>query len=76
MLERMVRKLLKLIGLEEVSDQDVIRFIRFWKLDKLPGHYVFMLISVFPVIELVGKKLSEETIDWSDLKFDEDAIQN
>ena len=35
MLESIVRKVFNLIGLEELSDQDVIRFIRFSKLDNL-----------------------------------------
>ena len=45
-------------------------FIRSWKLERLPPHYIFMTISVFPVIEMVIKKLSEETIDWSEIDFE------
>lgn len=67
MLESIVRKLFKLIGFEEISDQDIIRFIRFSKLDKLPPHLLFALTTIFPIIELIVKRLMSESIDWSQL---------
>lgn len=70
MLERLVRKVLKICGIVEASDEQVLMFIRSWKLERLPPHYIFMTISIFPVIEMVIKKLSEETIDWSEIDFE------
>ena len=67
MLEAIVRKLFKIIGFEEVSDQDLLRFIRFSKLDKLPPHLLFALTTIFPIIELIVKRLLREKIDWSEL---------
>jgi len=67
MLEAIVRKLFKIIGFEEVSDQDLLRFIRFSKLDKLPPHLLFALTTIFPIIELIVKRLLREEIDWSEL---------
>ena len=67
MLENIVRKLFKIIGFEEVSDQDLLRFIRFSKLDKLPPHLLFALTTIFPILELIVKRLLREEIDWSQL---------
>jgi hypothetical protein len=67
MLESIVRKLFKMIGFEEISDQDIIRFIRFAKLDKLPPHLLFALTTIFPIIELIVKRLLSENIDWTQL---------
>jgi hypothetical protein len=67
MLENIVRKVFKLIGLQELSDQDLLRFIRFSKLDKLPPHLLFALTTIFPIIELIVKRLLSESIDWSAL---------
>jgi hypothetical protein len=67
MLEGIVRKLFKIIGFEEVSDQDLLRFIRFSKLDKLPPHLLFALTTIFPIIEIIVKRLLREEIDWSQL---------
>lgn len=67
MLENIVRKLFKIVGFEEVSDQDLLRFIRFSKLDKLPPHLLFALTTIYPIIELIIKRLMSESIDWSAL---------
>lgn len=67
MLEGIVRKLFRIIGFEEVSDQDLLRFIRFSKLDKLPPHLLFALTTIFPIIEIIVKRLLREEIDWSQL---------
>ena len=70
MLERLVRKILKMCGVGDATDEQILMFIRAWKLEKLPPHYIFMTISVFPIIEMVLKRLSEETIDWSEIDFE------
>lgn len=67
MLESIVRKLFRLIGMEEVSDQDLIRFIRFTKLDKLPPHLLFAFTTIFPILEIIIKRLMREEIDWTQL---------
>jgi hypothetical protein len=67
MLEGIVRKLFKIVGFQEVSDQDLLRFIRFSKLDKLPPHLLFALTTIYPIIELIIKRLMSESIDWSEL---------
>ena len=71
MLEKLVRKSLKMIGLQELTEDDVLRVVQFFKLQRLPAHYTFMLISIFPIIQMIVKKLSEENIDWSELEFEE-----
>ena len=67
MLESIVRKLFKLIGFEEVSDQDVLRFIRFSKLDKLPPHLLFAFTTIYPILEIIVRRLMKEEIDWSEI---------
>jgi hypothetical protein len=67
MLESIVRKLFKLIGFEEVSDQDVLRFIRFSKLDKLPPHLLFAFTTIYPILEIIVRRLMKEEIDWSEV---------
>jgi hypothetical protein len=67
MLESIVRKVFNLIGLEELSDQDVIRFIRFSKLDNLPPHLLFALTTIYPILEVIIKRVMKEKIDWSAL---------
>lgn len=67
MLESIVRKLFKIIGLQDLNDQDVLRFIRFSKLDKLPPHLLFALTTIYPILELIVKRLMREEIDWSAL---------
>ena len=67
MLESIVRKLFKLIGFEEVSDQDVLRFIRFSKLDKLPPHLLFAFTTIYPILEIIVRRLMKEEMDWSEV---------
>ena len=67
MLESIVRKVFKLIGWEEMSDQDVLRFIRFAKLDKLPPHLLFAFTTIYPILEIIVKRLMKEEIDWSEV---------
>ena len=67
MLENVLRKLLKHIGLIDVSDQDLIRLSRFLKLDRLPPYVVFGLASVYPILELAIKKIQNSETDFSEL---------
>ena len=67
MLESIVRKLFKIVGFEEISDQDVLRFIRFAKLGKLPPHLLFDFTTIFPILEIIVKRLMKEEIDWSEV---------
>ncbi len=67
MLDRLVRKLFLQIGIEDISQDDITRFISFTKLDKLDHKYTFALITIFPVLELIIKKIKSEHIDFTEL---------
>jgi len=67
MLEKLIRRIMAHIGAEDISNEDVIRICRTFKLEKLPSHYLFLLLSVMPVIEMVFKRLQMEEIDWTEL---------
>jgi hypothetical protein len=67
MLGNVVRKLLRHVGLTELSENDVMSFIRVTGLDKLPPHIIFLLVSIMPIIELVVKRLQNQEIDFGDL---------
>lgn len=67
MLVSVVKSLFKHLGCNEMSEADILGVIRTFKLDKLPPHYIFMLSSVMPVLELIIKKLMHEEIDYSAL---------
>jgi len=67
MLVSVVRNIFKHIGATELSDSDVLGIIRTFKLDKLPPHYIFLLSSIQPIIELIVAKLLKEEIDYSAL---------
>jgi hypothetical protein len=67
MLEKLVRKIASSLGVEELTNEDVIRIVRKWKLEKLPSSYLFMALSIYPVVEMLLRKLAEERIDWSEL---------
>jgi hypothetical protein len=74
MLERLVRRLmLAIFSMEDLSDEDIIRVCRKFKLEKLPSHYLVMFMSILPIIEMIIKKLSIEKLDWSDLVQDSDG---
>lgn len=62
--------MLALFHVEELTDQDIIRICRRLNLEKLPSHYLVMLMSIMPVIEMIIKKLSLSKLDWSDLVED------
>ena len=67
MLVSVVKSIFKHIGCNEMSEADVLGVIRTFKLDKQPPHYIFMLSSVMPILELIIKKLMKEEIDYSAL---------
>ena len=67
MLIGVVKSLFKHIGCNEMSEADILGVIRTFKLDKLPPHYIFMLSSVLPILELIIKKLMHEEIDYTAL---------
>lgn len=67
MLVGVVRKVFSYMGMTQLSEADVLGFIKKTKMDKLPSHYVFMLVTIMPILELVIKKLMKEDIDFSEL---------
>ncbi len=67
MLEKLIRKFFAQFGITDLSSEDVLRFVRYTKLDKLPNSYLFALTTVYPVIELVINKLQKEDIDFEEL---------
>ena len=67
MLENLIRKVFLQIGIEDISTEDITRFISFSKLDKLDAKYTFALVTIFPILELIIKKIKAEHIDFSDL---------
>jgi len=75
MLEKLVRKIMSNIGVEDLSNEDCIRIIRTFKLEKLPPHYLFMAISVLPVVEMIIRKLTLEELDWTELVDEENVTQ-
>lgn len=67
MLENLVRKIFLQIGFEDISTEDITRFIAFSKLGKLDAKYTFALVTIFPVLELIIKKIKAEHIDFSEM---------
>tara|TARA_E500000331_G_scaffold338252_1_gene367283 strand:- start:558 stop:773 length:216 start_codon:yes stop_codon:yes gene_type:complete len=66
-MQALVKQWFAQIGVNELSDNDVLSVIRTFKLDKLSQQYVFMLKMVSPIVFLILSKLQDETIDWGDL---------
>jgi hypothetical protein len=67
LLEKLIRKFFAQFGITELTSEDILRFVRFTKLDKLPNSYLFALTTVYPIIELVINKLQKEDIDFEEL---------
>tara|TARA_B100000902_G_C26600000_1_gene570015 strand:+ start:223 stop:438 length:216 start_codon:yes stop_codon:yes gene_type:complete len=67
MLVSIVRKAFQHIGIEQLGESDCLNVIRILKLDKLPASYVFMLSSLMPIIELIIKKLTNESVSFDNL---------
>mgnify|MGYP006114359329 CR=1 FL=1 len=68
MLEKLVKKLVGIVGIEDLSNEDCIRIVRRLNLDKLKPHHLFLLNSCAPIITMCIKQLQMETIDWSELE--------
>lgn len=68
MLESIVRRLCRQIGIQELSEQDVLNVIRHTGLNKLGASHVVILASILPALEMICKKLRQENIDWGDLE--------
>jgi hypothetical protein len=67
MLEKLIRKFFAQFGITDLSSEDILRFVRHTKLDKLPNSYLFALTTVYPIIELIINKLQKEDIDFEEL---------
>lgn len=70
MTAKIVRKIFSYVGVHNLSDEDVLSFIRITKMDRLPPHLIVVLGTCLPLIEIVVKRLMEEQIDWGDLTQD------
>lgn len=66
-MQTLVKQWFAQIGVNELSDNDVLSVIRTFRLDKLSQQYVFMLKMISPMVFLILSKLQDETIDWGDL---------
>lgn len=68
MTERLVRRLFNYCGVRNLSDEDVLSFVRTVKLDRLPPHMIIILGTCLPLIEMAIKRLMDEQIDWGSLE--------
>jgi hypothetical protein len=68
MTERLIRRIFSYVGVNNLSDEDVLSFCRSTKLDRLPPHLIIVLGTCLPLIELAIKRLMNETIEWGDLE--------
>lgn len=66
MLNGVVRRLFANFDME-LSDENIVAFIRATGLSKLPVQYVWLLSTIAPFIEMILNKLKNENIDWGDL---------
>lgn len=67
MLNNVVRRFFRNLGVHDLTDEQCIGFIKVIGLDKLPVHYAVVLSTLMPVIEIIVAKLKNEQIDWGDL---------
>ena len=70
MTERIVRKLFSYVGVNNLSDEDLLSFVRVTKLDRLPPHLVVVVGTCLPLMEIAVKRLLDEQINWGDLSED------
>lgn len=70
MTARIVRKIFAYAGIQSLSDEDVLSFIRVTKMDRLPPHIIVVLGTCLPLLEMVLKRLMDEQIDWGNLEED------
>ena len=68
MTESMFKKLFGYVGVNNLSDEDVLSFIRVTKLDRLPPHLVVVVGTCLPLMEIAVKRLLDEQINWGDLE--------
>ena len=68
MTEKIVRRLFSFVGVRNLSDEDVLSFVRVSKLDRLPPHLLIVVGTCLPLLEIAVKRLMNETIDWGDLE--------
>jgi|TARA_A100001011_G_C14310271_1_gene845225 hypothetical protein len=68
MTERIVKKLFGYVGVNNLSDEDVLGFIRVTKLDRLPPHLIVVVGTCLPLLEIAVKRLMDEQINWGDLE--------
>lgn len=68
MTERLVRRLFAYVGVRNLSDEDVLSFVRTTKLDRLPPHLIIMVGTCLPLLEIAVKRLMHESIDWGELE--------
>jgi hypothetical protein len=67
---KLVRKLFSYVGVQSLSDEDVLAFISITKLDRLPPHLIVVLSTCMPLLEIALRRLINEQIDWGDLTKD------
>ena len=70
MTERIARKLFSYVGVNNMSDEDLLSFIRVVKLDRLPPHLIVVIGTCLPLMEIAVKRLMDEQINWGDLSED------
>tara|TARA_B100000214_G_scaffold302142_1_gene232706 strand:- start:914 stop:1129 length:216 start_codon:yes stop_codon:yes gene_type:complete len=70
MTERIARKLFSYVGVNNLSDEDLLSFIRVVKLDRLPPHLIVVIGTCLPLMEIAVKRLMDEQINWGDLSED------
>lgn len=68
MTERLVRRLFSYCGVRNLSDEDVLSFVRTVKLDRLPPHMIIILGTCLPLLEIAIRRLMDEQIDWGSLE--------
>lgn len=68
MTERIVKKLFSYVGVRNLSEEDILSFIRVTKLDRLPPHLIVVVGTCLPLLEIAVKRLMDEQINWGDLE--------
>jgi hypothetical protein len=67
MTEKLIRRMFSYVGVNNLSDEDVLSFCRTTKLDRLPPHLIIILGTCLPLIEIAIRRLMDEQIDWGEL---------
>jgi hypothetical protein len=66
----LVKKWFSYVGVNHLTDEDVLGFISITKLDRLPPHLLIVLSTCTPLIEIALRRLMDEQIDWGDMTKD------